>query len=241
MKMKKILYPMLLLAPVFMTGCNDDDVTIIEAPVAQGTVMDDEGNTYDWVRIGGLDWTTSNALNGPACVDATFEGNWGPEYVFDDYDDPETYAFMLDEYIPEYGNLMNYADAMSSAPDGWRLPTDEDWKALERALGMQNADNMGWRGEGVAPRLMDAESGVQMGLQLGGGIVRRQSYGMLTLEFLNFKEFGYYWTSTLRPDPDKDEMAYYRKLVFGVGGVERQAASTEYLLSVRWCRDATND
>lgn len=81
MEIKKLIYPILMLVPVLLGSCNDDDVVVME-PTAQGTVVDDMGNNYDWVRIGDLEWTTSNALNGPLCSDATFEGNWGPEYVF---------------------------------------------------------------------------------------------------------------------------------------------------------------
>lgn len=240
MKINKFIYAFMSMASLMLVACNDDDVTIVN-PTTQGTVTDDMGNTYGWVRIGNLDWTTSNALNGPSCTEASFEGNWGLEYVFDPYYDEETIEYMLNEYIPEYGNFMNYEDAKASAPDGWRLPTDEDWKALERALGMQDADNMGWRGEGVAPRLMEKDSGSQMGALLAGGIIRRQTFGWLTLQFQYSKERAYFWTSTDVNDPEKDQVAYFRKLVFGVGGVERQLTSTENLMSVRWCRNATND
>lgn len=238
MKMKKILYAILLSAPFLLTACNNDDVEIVATPSAQGTVVDDMGNTYEWVRIGGLDWTTSNALNGPSCADVTYEGNWGPVYLFDDSEA----SYMVDEYIPEYGNLMSYEAAMASAPDGWRLPTDEDWKALEQSLGMTDVDNIGWRGAGgVASRLTEKSSGARLGLQYGGGILRRQSYGQLSLQFLFFKEYGYFWTATPHPDKVEDNMVYFRKLVYGVDGVERQAGSAEYLLSVRWCRNVTND
>lgn len=236
MEIKKLIYPILMLVPVLLGSCNDDDVVVME-PTAQGTVVDDMGNNYDWVRIGDLEWTTSNALNGPLCSDATFEGNWGPEYVFSS----SMAAYMEEEYIPQYGNLMNYADAVASAPDGWRLPTDEDWKNLERALGMKDADNIGWRGAGgVSSRLMEKGTGSKMGLMLGGGILRIQDYGQLKLTFEYFKEFGYFWTSTDCTEPESESKAYFRKLVFGVDGVERRGGSTEYLLSVRWCRNATN-
>ncbi len=38
--------------------------------------------------------------------------------------------------IEIYGNLLSYDDAVASTPEGWRLPTDEDWQKLEQALGM---------------------------------------------------------------------------------------------------------
>ncbi len=234
--MKNIYFFMTLCAVVILSACNSDDDVPVVAPLERGVVVDDMGNSYGWVRIGDLDWTTSNAMNGPGCYDATYEGNWGPENVFDPR--YSQYAFMRDEYIPAYGNLMSYDDAIESAPEGWRLPSDEDWKNLERALGMKDPDNLGWRGDGILPVLTSKESGSQLGLRFGGGIIRKQSYGMLNLTFLFFKEYGYFWTSTVDPKNQDDPMAYFRKIVFGVDGVERQAGSQQYLLSVRWCRDA---
>lgn len=236
MKIKKIIYSILLFAPILLTGCKDDDVVVVN-PAARGTMTDGDGNTYGWVRIGDLDWTTSNAMNGTPCAYATYEGNWGPEDVFGSSE----VDYMLDEYIPTYGNLMNYEEAMNCVPEGWRLPTDADWKNLERCLGITNVDDLGWRGDNVAPRLMAKDSDTELNLLLGGGILRRQSYGSLMLDFNFFKEYGYYWSSTLDPNDANGPMAYFRKLVFGVGGVERQSGSTEYLLSVRWCRNAVND
>jgi len=236
--MKKLLYSLLLAAVVMpLTSCSDNDVTVVNVPSARGTVTDDMGNTYDWVRIGDLEWTTSNARNGESIIDFTYPYYGKEYYLFSD----EEVAIMESEYIPVKGNLMTYADALASAPDGWRLPSDEDWKNLERNLGMTDADNRGWRGEGVASRLMD-KGGAEIGLMLGGNI-RSQllNDGNYSYDFDSNDECGYYWSSTIEPSYADHEMAYFRKLVSGVDKVERQCTVTESLFSVRWCRDATND
>lgn len=236
--MKKILYAVMMLMPLVLASCNDDDVTII-SPTASGSVVDDLGNTYEWVRIGNLDWTTSNAKNGTDLSELKYYDGTYWEYVVgkDDVD------YILNEYIPTYGNLMSYEDAVASAPDGWRLPTDEDWKNLERALGMQDADNKGWRGaNGVGTRLMEA-TGAGLNLNLPGGAIYKKTNGYNWWELLiqNTQEYGFYWSSTQEPAYENLSMAYYRKLVHGQPGVERQCGNQANLMSVRWCRDAVND
>lgn len=230
--MRKILWNMLMLA-LTLAACSDEDMVSV-APTEKGIVTDSDGNEYEWVRIGGQDWTTSNAKNGPSCAEATYLWNGYPSYVFEG----EEVVFMEETYMPEYGNLMTFEDAMVSAPEGWRLPTDEDWKRLEQTLGMgSDAGRTGWRGKDVGTLMMQKGEGTRLNLQLGGAILWTASY-YLYLDFLHFKEYGYYWTSTVEPSYTDFQAAYYRKLCFGRGGVERQAAKTTRLMSVRWVRDA---
>lgn len=239
--MKKIIYALLAIAPMMLSSCDDDDVDFVTSPTASGTVTDDMGNVYDWVRVGNLDWTTSNARNGLPFTEYQYWDNFRWSYVSIDYifDYSDADDYVENGYFPQFGNLMSFEEACNSAPAGWRLPTDEDWKNLERALGMTDADNKGWRGaNGVASRLMESESGVGLGLQLGGGSVRTQTYGWMELSLSSVKEAGYFWTSTAEPSYVDEPMAYFRKLVYGVDGVERQCSHVENLMSVRWCRDA---
>lgn len=239
--MNKIIYIMLACVSLTFMSCNDDD-DFVTSPSASGTVTDDMGNVYGWVRIGNLDWTTSNARNGLSIVDAEyFDERWSDwEYVVEE----EDYDYVVDDYIPRYGNLMSLEEAVNSAPDGWRLPSDEDWKALERALGMSDADAKGWRGtNGVGTRLMEANSGVGMGLMLGGGALYRKDNFTNTIhnDIDYVLEAGYYWTSTIEPAYADGQMGYFRKIVCNYPGVERQCTRAANFLSVRWCRNAVND
>lgn len=221
-----------MLAVATMTACSDDnDINL--TPTATGIVTDNQGNEYGWVRIGGLDWTTSNALNGPLV--------WREEYYNPDYAEMDNVVFETDTtaYYNTYGNLLSYEEAIKSAPEGWRLPTDDDWKSLERALGMGNeVDDTGWRGD-IAPDLLRIDGDPGIGLLLGGSMLySSETWGIYVMLKYN-GEAAYYWTSTIDESETEYRMAYFRKLTPGQKGVERQSGNvTNKYMSVRWVRDA---
>lgn len=238
--MKKIIYFLLSLTPLLFSSCGDDDKAPSLNPTERGTVTDNLGNTYEWVRIGDLLWTTSNAKNGPDVWECEYYNLQEWTHIFESYGypDDELIEDYCTNYIPVYGNLMNYAGAVASAPDGWRLPTDEDWQKLERALGMSNTDSRGMRGNKEALRLQEKGCGTELAMQLGGAFLYEPAYGWVDLS-LRFEEvYGYYWTATIDPANQDEEMAYFRKFFSGSGKIWRESTSTLQLMSVRWVRDA---
>ena len=80
-----------------------------------GTYTDPrDGGTYRTVELNGLRWMAEN-LNYDA------RGGWFFE------NDPKTGE--------QYGRFYDWDTARGAAPDGWRLPTDEEWAALRDSLG----------------------------------------------------------------------------------------------------------
>lgn len=233
--MKKFIYALGVLALVGLSSCNDDDALPNVVPQDRGTVTDNLGNVYEWVRIGDQLWTTTNALNGTPMTEVEYYNNYKYVYVVGESE----LEYVEEEYIPEFGNLMSYDDAVGSAPEGWRLPSDEDWQRLERTLGMSGTDRKGWRGDGVAYKLQETTSGCQLGLLLGGSCIFQANLGYdeQKLQFVN--EYGYFWTSTIEPAYDSEHtQVYYRKIAANVGKVGRECMRSEALLAVRWVKDA---
>lgn len=230
--MKKACIYLLGIAALF-TSCSDDELPGI-TPGERGTVTDDMGNTYNYVRIGNQEWTTSNARNGADMTELTYFNGWNYVDAFDE----ETQEDIHENYLPVYGNLMSYKEAVASAPEGWRLPSDEDWQILERTLGMKDSGNKGWRGtDGVAYKMMEEGTGTELAMKIGGVCTWKPVFGWMELELDYVKEYGYYWTSTIDPSYTDHEAAYFRKFCFGQGGVERQCGKTDKMMSVRWVRD----
>lgn len=113
-------------------------------------------------------------------------------------------------YVSKYGFLYSYEAALASVPEGWRLPSDDDWKELETTLGMSKteADKMdAWRGEGIVS-LLQPGGAAKFNLELAGGNIyaKERSYKY------DYKDArGYYWTSTSYLSSDSIPLAIYRQ------------------------------
>lgn len=113
---------------------------------AQESVQDIEGNVYKTVKIGNQIWLAENLRT----------------TKFQDGTDVKT-GFIpndKDENLLKYGRLYNWYDVANErniCPIGFRVATDDDFKELEKIIGMpeEELDNDGWRGEGTAITLKE--------------------------------------------------------------------------------------
>ncbi len=138
---------------------NGTDLNFIQA----GTLKDIEGNVYTTVVIGDLEWMTENLRvtryrNGDPIATGLSNAEWAATddgrlgaYAIYPYTETNGMVSSEPEMIAKYGLLYNgfaVEDARGLAPEGWRVATDEDFKNLERAIGMSEAvsDATAWRG-----------------------------------------------------------------------------------------------
>lgn len=243
--MKKYIYFIATLLLVFSAGCNDDDPIPSIIPEASGTLTDKDGNEYGWVRYGGLDWMTSNFKEGTPYYDLTQVDEWG-------YEDFLVGVNNREQAIADYerfGNLYTYNEAVERTPEGWRLPTDEDWQRLEKALGMSEEDAVkeGWRGKKVGEILQRGTEEGGLGFTCSGfcGIT---SSTPQYFELQRTREYGYYWSSTTDESFTTSQAVYYRRIASFLSSVERESTTirevdylnNEYyrMHSVRYVRDA---
>lgn len=232
--MRKVWLYLLCVCVAFATAaCSDDDAPRTVAPDAVGTFVDErDGYVYHYVRYGDQEWTCENShfiiRDGVVC--SVYQG---PELESNtnDFDD----FFMT--YYDKYGCLYTYEAALRAAPEGWRLPTDEDWQKLERHLGMsaEEAAGLDWRGN-VATQMMErTEDYSGMNILLGGYYTNYITGGILYWRYMGV--YGYYWTAT--QDAAKGEGYYFaRKFVYNKSAVWRQSMEgSNYQLYVRFVRD----
>jgi uncharacterized protein (TIGR02145 family) len=104
----------------------------------------------------------------------------------------------------KYGKLYNWHavnDPRGLAPEGWQIPSDEDWTQLENFLGEKAGNKMKSTGDWTNDGQGTNESGFN---GLPGGT--RDYYGV----FADLGRYGFWWSSTKSPDGD----AWYRDLSF---------------------------
>lgn len=107
-----------------------------------GTVLDFDGNEYQVTSIGGRCWMAENLrttsyANGDPIASPNDPIEWA------DHDNAAFGAWCHFDNDPVFGelfgNLYNWyavTDPRNVCPSGWHVPTDQEWKDMEIALGM---------------------------------------------------------------------------------------------------------
>ncbi len=198
-----------------------------------------DGYSYDLVQIGSQCWfaenlRSDNYRNGDAIPGELSDAQWGS------VDSGAQAVYANDPAnLTNYGRLYNaYAvnDVRGLCPTGWHVPTDEEWMALEMALGMSEADASGWKTRGSdeglklksspndSPSWDGWNSSNFSGLPTGG----RDFFG----NYFNEGIFGYWWSLS-----SESEATAFRALGSGGGSIIRLTTSEQDGLAVRCLRD----
>lgn len=113
-------------------------------------------------------------------------------------------------YVKTYGFLYSHDAAIKAVPDGWRLPSDDDFLTLERTLGL-SANEAGlkeaWRGEGLATLLNEGGASGFNAKCAGGNTYIIKANGN---NYMGKDENWYYWTSTMDKQKDSVDVAMIR-------------------------------
>jgi len=126
-------------------------LTIYSAQPQTGTLTGNDGRTYKTVRIGNQVWMAENLLE-TQYRDGSVIPKVAADSLWESLSTGAYCAYENDESKADTcGYLYNWnavGDSRHIAPEGWRVPTDEDWQELEMYLGMSRseADRIGLRG-----------------------------------------------------------------------------------------------
>lgn len=106
-------------------------ITVTTAPDPNACI-DKAGKKYKTVQIGDQVWMAENLAYLPVVSKISDRGGY---YVYDylgyDIDEAKT----TDNY-KKHGVLYSYNQAKSSCPKGWHIASDEEWKILEKYIGL---------------------------------------------------------------------------------------------------------
>lgn len=224
---KSILFLIVISIAILVTiSCNKKNATElkIEPP---GPVTDIDGNVYQTVRIGNQIWMAENLRvtryrNGDALPNVTWGWQNISEGAYCYYDNNAS-------NIAVYGFLYNgfaVQDDRKIAPEGWRVPTDEDWKKLEMFLGMSraNADSRVDRGTDEGGKLK--ESGTEHWASPNTGATNECGFSalpggycrpFLNNDFHRMDSTACFWAST---GPESNRL-WYRELSYETSDIMR--------------------
>lgn len=125
-------------------------------------------------------------------------------------------------YISKYGYLYSYASLQKIVPEGWRIPTDEDWIQLEMKLGMSQEDarmDNAWRGAFQGDYLSPINGRIPFNVKYTG--VRIPGRFPDRVSNWKYKDYrAYFWTSSSIESED-NTYVYYRALEKSNKGIYR--------------------
>lgn len=250
--MKNTLHTILsfgIITVLCFTGCKEEIPEPTCVATGAGTVTDIDGNVYETLIIGEQEWMVENLRtgsysNGDAIPNVTGDAEWeglstGAFCWFDNNDQNE---------IP-YGKLYNWhavSDTRNICPVGWHIPTDEDWKTLERHLGMDSVDvdSLGFLFRGIAQNIggkMRA-TGTDHWIAPNDSATNESCFSGLPAGGRHFNgtfsNLGYYtgwWSGTERPASAGG--AWYRSLSSDNGSFSRSSFKLEHGVSIRCVKD----
>ncbi len=236
------LLPAVAFALMLFTGCAKGGPELIQ----QGEpVTDIDGNTYKTVKIGDQTWMAENLT-----VARYRNGDPVPGVAdLDEWVTLETGAWCESDNDPEkgkmYGKLYNwYAvnDPRGLAPEGWRVPTEEDWQKLEQHLGMipEDVEEVEFRGseQNVGGKLK--ETGTEHWSEPNTGATgetgfaaRAGGYRDNDGPFNFFGKYAAFWTAT---EADHGRV-WFRGMATNEKGVYRFSFNRKCGFSVRCVKD----
>jgi len=231
---------------------NTDQVTTVQMEwqenVDRGTVTDIDGNVYVTIKIGDQWWTAQNLIvtryrNGDPIPEVTNPYEWedlrtGARCIYDN--DPSNAAI--------YGFFYNWHavnDDRGLAPEGWHVPTEEDWKQLEISLGVSPSltDEWGFRGgdEGAKMKTIGArEIGTGLWPFPNDGATNETCFSALpsgwriyTGAYYSFGDAAAFWSST----EHDNRRAWSRSLNYRISSIFRSFGFKERGFSIRCVKD----
>jgi uncharacterized protein (TIGR02145 family) len=208
----------------------------------KGSVTDASGNLYQIITIGSQDWmgsnlTTSKFNDGSVIQAVTDNLQWSA------LTSPGSceYSYNGQAAIGKLYNYFAITDNRKLCPTGWHIPSDNEWKTLEKYLGMSQdqADATGSRGNDEGGKLKSTNIGTDWNYSSTGatntsgftakGAGYRYDNGL----FSSYGQSGNFWTIT---ESDASN-AWCRYLTYNSAQINRLAINKKYGFSIRCVKD----
>jgi uncharacterized protein (TIGR02145 family) len=223
---------------------SDEKITVMTDSPNTGKEMvvdfykctDLDNRNYKTVKIGDQVWMAENLAYLPSVSPGQTISATEPHYYVYDYDGTDLEAARQNPHYQTYGVLYNWTAALTACPEGWHLPSNDEWNELELTLGMTPAmiDRYFWRGTDQGTRLKNSS-----GWNNNGNGTNEVGFSALPGGSLwndQFRDVGsgaYIWSSS----EANNTIAWERGLAHGMSGVWRNGGGKVNGFSVRCVKD----
>jgi uncharacterized protein (TIGR02145 family) len=222
------------------TTSNTSYYTTTTATTTIGLV-DYDGNVYEIVQIGNQIWMAENLKvthyrNGDP-LQTAFPSNSGAYCIYNNNTSDE---------IDTYGALYNWyavADSRNIAPEGWHVPTDDEWQELEVALGRSpsESDSAGYRGTNEGSKLAGNADLWDSGLLENDSEFGSSGFTALPGGYRHYPSGNYYYQGHmvyfLSATEEQSDRAWCFNLHYDDSRVYRQTHYKNHMFAVRLLRD----
>ncbi|MDQ1772044.1 hypothetical protein GQR60_04205 [Labilibaculum sp. A4] len=215
-------------------GTTYSEEIIFETPTIYGSFVDErDGNVYRTLKIGSQTWMVDNLKYLPQ-VYPIEEGNPLQAYAYvRAYDGTNVEEAKEKKYYKDGFVYYNLVAAQLSCPEGWHLPTDEEWIDLELAMGMDDKESQNI-GKRESLTHVDIEQGIyNMGFDMFFYYGNRYENG--DGEGLLWPVGASYWTNT------EFESGKYLYRYFGLNGDEKRLERRSLYKSAGFCVRCVKD
>ena len=234
-------------------GCTDpmfynfDPIATDDDGSCSNTIIDMDGNEYDTILIGEQRWMTENLKttqynNGDPIPTGFTNSEWSNL----EYSGTGAFAIYNDDPInaETYGNLYNWFaldDSRHICPEGFHIPSDEEWVELEAFLGIPESElyNTGNRGTDQGSQMAGNATLWNSGLLLNNPVFGVSGFSalpggvrILSGEYSGMGDGGFFHSSSNLTDQN-----VYRGLDLNYSGVTRNNGPRRNGSSVRCLED----
>ncbi len=232
----KYVWIFFLLITVFSCKKHKEEKKELET----SAVSDIEGNIYKTVKIGDQWWMAENLRvkkynDGSSILEVVELDNdsvWAKQTEGAFYYNDISSCFLYNGFAVK--------DVRKVAPTGWHIPTDEEWKTLEKTMGMnaEEANNTAWRGANIGDKMAIKSS---IGWPSTSILFGTNEFGFTAVPGGNRGYDGYknkqasmafWWSSTTI-----DNHLWYRYLDYQKTEVFRQHIDKNYGFNIRCVKD----
>lgn len=129
------IFSVLLLSVSCSKDTDDNEKPINEGKIKYGSLTDSrDGHVYKTIKYGTQTWMAENLAYLPDVYAPKNYSDEFPRYYVYGYNGTDLAKAKLEENFKTYGVLYNWPASLIVCPEGWHLPSADEWDVLENYL-----------------------------------------------------------------------------------------------------------